>query len=303
MPHRGTSSASSTSSVASLPTSSLRPSAPAESLRDTPPPKPSAWSVPEYFSDLSPFSITHFAAGSSNLAIVTGTVASAPPAITTSGTGAYITSDNESLTGSMLQLLYPEGSINPANKPQGGAEFYAAPLDLSQASNVTFEYDVFFPDDFDFVRGGKLPGLFGGHETCSGGDSALNCFSTRLMWRSGGKGELYLYAPKDKQTDELCSLPPQSICDSTYGLSIARGSFSYTLGSWTHVAQTVALNSPGVPNGGFYLEVDGRPVIDRNDVYYRGKTKPTFFGGHDPEWASPRDQYVWFAGFSIRINA
>ena len=34
--------------------------------------------------------------------------------------------------------------------------------------------------------------------------------------------------------------------------------------------QTVALNTPGVPDGGFALDVDGRRVIERADVDYRG---------------------------------
>ena len=93
---------------------------------------------------------------------------------------------------SLLRVLYPEGSINPANRPQGGAQFYANPLDITQARSVTLEYDVYFPADFEFVLGGKLPGLFGGKESCSGGDAALDCFSTRLMWRKEGAGELYL---------------------------------------------------------------------------------------------------------------
>ena len=91
-----------------------------------------------------------------------------------------------------LQLFYPANSINPGQAPQGGADFYAAPLELGQARNVSLAYSVFFPADFDWVQAGKLPGLYGGHEGCSGGDDALECFSTRLMWRGGGKGELYL---------------------------------------------------------------------------------------------------------------
>ena len=72
---------------------------------------------------------------------------------------------------------------------------YAKPLDISKANNVTLDYKVFFPDDFDWVKGGKLPGLYGGHTRCSGGNPALDCFSTRLMWRAGGAGELYLVRP------------------------------------------------------------------------------------------------------------
>ena len=61
------------------------------------------------------------------------------------------------------------------------------------------------------------------------------------------------------------------MCDSTYGLSIGRGSFKFSRGAWTHVRQTVVLNSPGVHDGGFLLEVDGDVVMDRADVFYRDK--------------------------------
>lgn len=29
----------------------------------------------------------------------------------------------------------------------------------------------------------------------------------------------------------------------------------------------------------------------------------TFFGGHDPTWATPADQHVWFKDFALQINA
>jgi hypothetical protein len=96
----------------------------------------------------------------------------------------------------MLQLFHPKDSVNPARLPQGGSQFYASPLDISRARSVTLEYKVFFPGDFEWVKGGKLPGLYGERTGCSGGDPALDCFSTRLMWRAGGAGELYLVSPQ-----------------------------------------------------------------------------------------------------------
>ncbi|KIO25566.1 polysaccharide lyase family 14 protein, partial [Tulasnella calospora MUT 4182] len=153
--------------------------------------------------------------------------------------------------------------------PQGGADFYAAPLDISKSNNVSMSYSVFFPKNFDFVLGGKLPGLYGGRPGCSGGDPAEDCFSTRLMWRKGGAGELYLYAPKSKQGDGVCNTPPKSDCNVDYGLSIGRGSFKFAPGRWTNVRQTVVLNTPGKPDGTFALEVDGARVLDVQGVYYR----------------------------------
>jgi hypothetical protein len=52
------------------------------------------------------------------------------------------------------------------------------------------EYEVYFPKNFDFVMGGKLPGMHGGNLQCSGYSSipnGNNCFSTRLMWRENGE--------------------------------------------------------------------------------------------------------------------
>jgi hypothetical protein len=57
------------------------------------------------------------------------------------------------------------------------------------------KYSVYFPDNFDWVHGGKLPGLHGGNMHCTGDSdkpNGRNCFSTRLMWREGGAGYVTL---------------------------------------------------------------------------------------------------------------
>jgi hypothetical protein len=139
---------------------------------------------------MSPFSISAYAAGVSNLAIMRGSPSNAN-ANANADANANTESNNNmtpmeaymspaappaaepwDAASNSLQILYPNGSINPGNKPQGGTEFYAHPLDVKGAMNVTLEYSVFFPKDFDFVKGGKLPGLYGGHKGCSGGNAA-----------------------------------------------------------------------------------------------------------------------------------
>lgn len=156
------------------------------------------WSAPAQMTDLSSFGITSFAYGADNMAIVDGLLSQSntttAPMAEAVGNGAAPV-DMGNLTAS-LRLFYPAGSINPESEPQGGADFYATPLDISKANNVTLEYSVFFPTDFDWVLAGKLPGIYGGHRTCSGGDDAKMCFSTRLMWRENGAGELYLVSSR-----------------------------------------------------------------------------------------------------------
>ncbi|KAM0748883.1 hypothetical protein T439DRAFT_290964 [Meredithblackwellia eburnea MCA 4105] len=158
----------------------------------------------------------------------------------------------------VMQVLYPNGSINPGNKvtPIGGTGMYMTPLDVSNARNVSLSYSIFFPVGFDFVKGGKLPGLYGGHTGCSGGKQSEDCFSTRLMFRTGGMGEMYLYAPKSSQPDSLCKTLPVSYCDGPYGMSIGRGAWTFKTGEWTNIRQDVVLNTPGQPDGSFQIFVN-----------------------------------------------
>jgi hypothetical protein len=67
----------------------------------------------------------------------------------------------------------------------------------------------------------------------------------------------------------VCNTPPRSICEADYGLSIGRGSFKFAPGQWTHVSQTVVLNTPGEQDGYFTLDVNGKRVMDLQGVYYR----------------------------------
>lgn len=145
-----------------------------------------SWAPPAHYTNLSCFNVTKFACGQDNVQLTETSRSSA----STSSTDPTI----QSTGNTALQLFYPKGSINPGNNaaPNGGADFYASPLDLSDSRNVSMEYSVFFPEGFQWVKGGKLPGLYGGRPGCSGGDAAEDCFSTRLMWRAGGVGELYL---------------------------------------------------------------------------------------------------------------
>ena len=104
----------------------------------------------------------------------------------------------------VIQINYPKGSyrgpgVSLVNNGTiiGGAEFFARPFGDAGAVRALLEYDVFFPSNFPFNLGGKLPGLYGAlagkaPDGCSGGKSAdgNNCWSTRYMWRPFGAGEV-----------------------------------------------------------------------------------------------------------------
>ncbi len=112
------------------------------------------------------------------------------------------------VVGNALKITFPAGSRNPSNTngSQGGIGFYVQPDSFAAAKTVVLDYDVFFPAGFNFVQGGKLPGLFGGITTsCSGGNLAADCFSTRYMFRTAGAGEVYAYVHQSIQGRLLCS--------------------------------------------------------------------------------------------------
>ncbi|GAA5959460.1 hypothetical protein JCM21900_003763 [Sporobolomyces salmonicolor] len=220
------------------------------------------WKEKTYFYSLASFAEDvvqndNYSWGEDNIAVVQGVPAN------------NWTDGVQGDTKSALQVAYPAGSRNPGKVPAGGVGFYSSEIDITAATNVSLSYSVFFPTGFDFVKGGKLPGLYGGAKACSGGSSAESCFSTRLMFRTGGMGELYLYAPREKQVEALCSLGPLSYCNSVYGMSIGRGSWVFKTGEWTDIRQDIWLNTPGQADGGFNIWVNDELVLHSDSVYYR----------------------------------
>ncbi|KAH6919229.1 hypothetical protein BKA70DRAFT_1089281 [Coprinopsis sp. MPI-PUGE-AT-0042] len=218
-----------------------------------------------------------------------------------------------------IKAFFPQGSYTFTHQPQGGFSFYApgpADVDLTTAKEATFGYSVFFPNGFAFNKGGKLPGFFGGNSYeagtgCSGGRRDTACFSVRLMWRTDGAGEFYTYLPPGfDANNKLCNVPPFSECNPTYGASVGRGSFHFATGAWTAVAERVRLNDPGQSNGEIQLFVNGRSVLevkglvlrDSGSGKIRGIQAQTFFGGSKPEWASPKNQDLFFSDFSVAIT-
>ncbi|GGX95211.1 hypothetical protein GCM10007160_23450 [Litchfieldella qijiaojingensis] len=190
-----------------------------------------------------------------------------------------------------LRVHYPEGTSSPGDTEKGGAGFYAEEAALMSSDRGCLQYRVRFESGFDFVKGGKLPGLYGG-EAPSGGTNANgeNGFSMRFMWREDGQGELYEYVVNQ---------------DDKYGSSVGRGLWHFPPGRWVTVEQEVILNTPGQEDGVARVWIDGQPILEQNGIVYRttddvridGLMFSTFFGGDGSEWRTPRDQSVDFAAF------
>ncbi|KAJ7069302.1 polysaccharide lyase family 14 protein [Mycena amicta] len=218
------------------------------------------------------------------------------------------------------EAFYPKGSINPAGPLPGGFGFYvggpkdfAAKLSVAGgATHVVLSYRMMLQHGWEWVKGGKLPGIFGGEGdlaySCTGGqqDHRCLCFNVRPMWRPQGAGELYTYLPLlASNHNRLSAVPPYSKQNPDYGMSVGRGAFSFdnAAGKWISIAFRVKLNHIGKEDGELELFVDGKSVIDVSGLVFRttdqsrikGAHFQTFFGGHTAEWASPKDQRAWFA--------
>ncbi|GLB38112.1 hypothetical protein LshimejAT787_0411630 [Lyophyllum shimeji] len=216
------------------------------------------------------------------------------------------------------EAFYPRGSINPKSDVPGGFGFYlTGPKEFRDAleggaREVVCGYRMMLQEGWEWVRGGKLPGVFGGvgdlAYSCTGGrqDRRCQCFDLRPMWRAKGLGELYTYLPltPTNQT-QLLAAPPDSKANSDYGFSVGRGSFhlDFAVGRWVAVVFRVRMNDHGKHNGEVQVWVDGESKIslhglcicDAKEAKIKGMHFQTFFGGHSPEWASPKDQRAWFA--------
>ncbi|MDR5904225.1 polysaccharide lyase [Franzmannia qiaohouensis] len=197
----------------------------------------------------------------------------------------------------VLRVHYPAGTSSPGDdgngRGRGGAGFYTQDAALAGADRVCLRYQVRFAEDFDFVRGGKLPGLYGG-EGPSGGEAADgdNGFSMRFMWREQGQGELYEYVVNQ---------------DEDHGASVGRGLWHFPTGHWISVEQEVVLNHPDRDDGVARVWIDGEPVLEQHGIVYRtsqdvdieGVMFSTFFGGHGEGWRTPRDQHADFGDFRL----
>ena len=176
---------------------------------------------------------------------------------------------------------------------EGGAQFLAA---LPGGHDDLYcSYRVRFAPGFDFVRGGKLPGLVGGsHPT--GGRPADDGFSARLMWRTGGAVVHYVYYPRQSTTYGV---------DLPYLLAGAPARFQP--GAWHRVEHRVVMNTPGRADGILQAWIDGQPALDERDRVWRLDASvhvdalyfSTFFGGNDPSWGPSRDESVDFDDFVV----
>jgi len=212
--------------------------------------------------------------------------------------------------GSVLRVQYGQGSSANScdNCPNpGGGQFYTdfaqmGRSDLANASVLYLRYYVKFQKGFDFSRGGKLPGLYGGLVGQESGGHHGQAFSTRYMWRdhpvSGSLsncsaalpcGEVYLYSPQ---------------IGGGYGTNLG-GTWNWQAdGRWHMIEQEV-----NRATGTITVWYDGARVLTApgavggiSGIPFSGVFFSTFFGGHDASWGPSKNEYAYFADFAVSTS-
>lgn len=186
-----------------------------------------------------------------------------------------------------------------------GAAAFLTDLSFGVGFERNFEelyvsYDVKFAEDFDFVQGGKLPGLCGynltqapkdGCNTGGGFPTGYDGWSARGMWREDGILENYVY-----HADQFYQYGDDEHWD-----------VKAEPGKWHTIQHRIVMNTVGEANGVVEAWFDGVKVLRSDTMLYR-KTADiginlfyfsTFYGGADASWAPPGDQYIYFDNFRI----
>lgn len=183
------------------------------------------------------------------------------------------------------------------------------------ADEMWVSYRIYFEPGFEWVKGGKLPGLFGG-SLPSGGSTSRDGFSARMMWRSSSRLAFYAY----HYVEDRPGYEPSRT--TVYGedfpftdASDPEGLYRAPVGRWITVRQHIKLNSgpynydgvlegwiDGVkrvsrhPNEGDGLRWFG-PDSDAFDI--EGLYYSSFYGGGDPSWSPSSTTYIRFDDFRV----
>ncbi len=182
--------------------------------------------------------------------------------------------------------------------PEKGGITWRRPV--PPTNRLELAYWVMFSKDFEFVKGGKLPGLCGGPESVTGGNPAngTNGFSARFMWRADGRGEVYVYHVD--QPDK-------------YGQSIPfPNTFRFPRGKPVMLIMRIDMNEVGQADGTLEAwvkqgEEDAEKVVYKDGLRWRTTETiqidsllcAVFHGGSDASWAPTKACTVDLADFKL----
>ena len=209
---------------------------------------------------------------------------------------SYVVDDIEH--NNSLKIKYPAGHVGPDGSSGGpsGSQFIKY---LPSSNEYVLDYYVKFDDNFEFVKGGKLPGLTSGGGSWTGGNRPTNGqgFSARYMWVQNGKMLLYFYYWDMKDAFEW---------EFPLGVNFEKG-------KWHRLTQRIKLNTTNIKDqadGILQVFVDGEQVIYRDNIRYMNVNGSgidtfyfsTFYGGSSSSWAPQNSTYAYLDKFVVSTD-
>lgn len=140
----------------------------------------------------------------------------------------------------------------PAAESKMGMGFTWTPRNAGKAAAACLTYSVFMSKDFDFAKGGRLPGFVA---ATPDQDATAAPVSSRVAWRDSGALELRVQMADWPEPRRLTG-------DKTYTLP---------RGQWVSLEQEIVLNSPGAKDGLLRVWADGTMILEKKNLALREK--------------------------------
>lgn len=174
-------------------------------------------------------------------------------------------------------------SVFPSNTygPRGSGYNFKAHIAPSLSKVIS--YDVKFDEDFNFAKGGTLPGL------CSNiKPEGKSGFATHLMW--GVDGQVH-----------------GKINETMYDWESHQVALNFQKGVWHNIQIAVQMNDIGRNNGFIVGYFDKEVAFIKKGLNLREIETMTidrlcfntFFGGDDPTWASVKKEKLSLRGVKV----
>ena len=189
--------------------------------------------------------------------------------------------DKNRLTSNNTGKLHIENKMMKVtlqpNKAVEGGTVFGAPL--APSKKYTLSYKVKFQPKFTWKRGGKLPGLTGGHGYGGGnGRARINGdgWSFRLMWAmyDGVNGNKPYLKPYVYYKD----MPEGATLDETYGDTFD-AKYTIKSGVWHKIQINLTMNTGTNNDGAFSVYVDGKQAFGTNKIRWATEEKARVVDG------------------------
>jgi len=168
---------------------------------------------------------------------------------------------------------------------RAGMGFTWTPRGVNGVASACLTYSLLMPSDFDFAKGGRLPGLLASAQA----QSVAHVPSIRAGWREAGGLEV-----------------SAQLAGWSDPRALANDSRSYTLprGQWVALEQEIVLNAPGQKDGAVRVWVDGALRFEKNglvlrdsaDIRITGVAAEALSYGAVPS----REGKLWFSPLELR---